>query len=131
MNAIQRWWLYSFEDEVTGQRVSQSITVQPNERPIEELWCRAKDVAELERVISDQSGKHKKITESLRERISFLERTGMDIQNDISKERGEHRLLRERHTEIVSRYDLLMQRNKQPARDPMCCNDYPECHHGR
>lgn len=28
---------------------------------------------------------------------------------------------------LRKRYDSVMQRR----RDPMCCNDFPECHHGR
>ena len=104
MNAIQRWYFY---DEDDGGTVESHADVSV---ALDRQWCKARDVEELERVIADQSGKHKQVTGSLRERISFLERTGMDMQHDIAAERLEHAQLREAHRQLQSRYDVLMGR---------------------
>lgn len=98
MNAIQRWYVFT-----DGSK--QLTSGKPDE-----AWCRSKDVEELERVIADQSSKQKQVTTSLRERISFLERTGMDMQRDISAERREHMELREAHRSLQAKYDVLMGR---------------------
>lgn len=33
--------------------------------------------------------------------------------------------------DIVAQVKLIQHRKRTPDRDPMCCNDFPECHHGR
>ena len=55
MNAIQRWYFYHADVSVALDR----------------QWCKAKDVAELERIIAEQSENYRLVTEALRGQISI------------------------------------------------------------
>lgn len=63
MTAIQRWVIYG----VTGV-----YKPDPDEADVQQ-WCRAKDVAELERLLAEQSAKHEAVVKGLRKQIDTLE----------------------------------------------------------
>lgn len=133
MNAIQRWFFYP----LLGKHVEAD---QITPRPEDVLWCKAKDVQELERVVDEQS---ERITE-LRSRlpvgmkhctIQFIEcpegHGRLTAKNwiDHGCTTCEQRRLA---TQLAdTREALIRARRPMTQRDPMCCNDFPECHHGR
>lgn len=103
MNAIQRWYFYRDRDGGQGEHPLVDGNVGEMLGP---LWCKAQDVAELERVIADQSAK----IAPLRDRVHFLERMLLDLQKDTADERGEHAQLRDRHLDLTLRHDAIMRR---------------------
>lgn len=62
MSAVQRWYIYS-----TGPVEADKCIIIPESPP--QKWVRDEDVHELERVIDEQSAKHKVITDGLRARV--------------------------------------------------------------
>jgi|SRR6267142_5461370 len=64
MDAIQRWY---FWDDGHGPSEATKDDIP------DELWCRAKDVEELERVVVQQSRKHDGIRQGMQNRIDGLQ----------------------------------------------------------
>lgn len=60
MTAIQRWVIFKDGRELFAEPLDA----------IEDLWCKAKDVAELERVIAEQSKTHQAVVEGLRRQLA-------------------------------------------------------------
>lgn len=63
MNAVQRWYLYS---ERGSERLYEAAKGPDMILDgTEQLWCREQDVAELERVIAEQSERIEKLRDSV------------------------------------------------------------------
>ncbi len=76
MTAIQRWFFMD-EGSVAPVYVPGCASFEyqtPADPPglqvaLEDQWCKAKDVAELERLLAEQSAKHDAIVAALRDRL--------------------------------------------------------------
>jgi hypothetical protein len=125
VTAIQRWyWMPGMAagDHDLGPMPDGAKQWNGDPVPLSEQWCKAKDVAELERVIAERSISHDSTVEGLRrqlhgakERIESLEHIAMGMQSDAKVTAENYVMLQATHTSLQHRYDLLMQRTKKVA----------------
>lgn len=108
MNAIQRWFFID-----TGEDY-HPLGYLPQDGD-KELWCKAKDVETLERLIENQSRLHAGIRESMQKRIEFLQDIAM--RDDVERRRYQERIgqLENALQHASGRLDLLMSRKPSPV----------------
>jgi hypothetical protein len=128
--AIQRW--YVGEDGSEQQADSMDV--------IEQLWCKAKDVIQLEQLLSQYLETIDRLRENCRqllpalqtaeERVMLLEQKARILEQERDT-REQLRSATQWYKFLQGRYDAIMARTRQPEREPSCCDDFPECFHGR
>jgi hypothetical protein len=85
MTAIQRWyWMPGMAagDHDLGPMPDGAKQWNGDPVPLSEQWCKAKDVAELERVIAEQGANHAAVVEGLRRQLARANRQIDDLQDD-------------------------------------------------
>lgn len=85
MTAIQRWYVWADGGAPNTEEVPKSdLTLTP----IEQQWCRAEDVAQLEELMVSRANTQSLIATALRTKAAFLEDQLAIKQNEIARLRA-------------------------------------------
>lgn len=98
MTAIQRWYIWGDGGSPNAEQMPESDLALT---PIDQQWCKATDVAQLEELMVTRSNTQAQIAQALRTKAAFLEDQLAIKQNEIARLRAAYDELSTRMKEVA------------------------------
>ena len=102
MSAIQRWYIWCEGEAPNTEEMPASDLALT---PIDQQWCKAADVAQLEELIASQQKTHQAIVDGLRRQLWESDQAFRATQAENGK-------LRQAYAHLQNRIDKLMERHR-------------------